>query len=241
MDPSRARGRGRSLERLLAGEDERLVATRRTRPRQPAGQRADPGRAASATCARRSSARGIDLALLPPGRRLGERDAPRPHDRHDRHRERQVALLQPARCCTCCPATRAPGRSTCIRPRRSPRTRRAACRSCGRPPCATRSTTATRRRRSAPAIRKRVERRAHATPTCCTSASCPTTPTGATSSPTSRWWSWTRRTSTAGVFGSHVANVLRRLRRLARRLRDRAALRAHLGDDRQPARAGAAS
>ena len=30
-----------------------------------------------------------------------------------------------------------------------------------------------------------------------------------------------------GVFGSHVANVLRRLRRLARRLRNRAALRAH--------------
>ena len=40
-----------------------------------------------------------------------------------------------------------------------------------------------------------------------------------------------------GVFGSHVANVLRRLRRVAAPLRRRAALRARVGHDRQPARA----
>ena len=44
-----------------------------------------------------------------------------------------------------------------------------------------------------------------------------------------------------GVFGSHVANVLRRLRRSRPRLRRRAALPAHLGDDRQPAGAGGAA
>ena len=44
-----------------------------------------------------------------------------------------------------------------------------------------------------------------------------------------------------GVFGSHVANVLRRLRRLADAYGTRAAVRAHLGDDREPAVARAAS
>ena len=44
-----------------------------------------------------------------------------------------------------------------------------------------------------------------------------------------------------GVFGSHLANVLRRLKRICRPLRLRAAVHHGLGDDRQPARAGAAA
>ena len=148
------------------------------------------------TCGRLLRARGDRLALLPPGRRVGDRDAPRPHDRDDRHRQRQVTVLQPSRCCTCWRAIRGRARSTCIRPRRSPRTRPAASPSCALRRCATRSTTGTRRRRSA---RRSASARTSCSPTrtCCTSGSCPTTPAGATSSPTSRSWSWTRRTCTA--------------------------------------------
>ena len=154
------------------------------------------------------------VAVLPPGRGLGQRDARRRHDRHDRHRERQVAVLQPARAAR---ARRRPARARALPlpdqgaragPGAQPR------RSCGSPRCATRSTTATRPRRSAP---RSAAARTWCSPirTCCTSASCPTTPAGATSSPTWRWWSSTRRTSTAACSARTSANVLRRLRRLA--------------------------
>ena len=148
-----------ALAGLLAGEDERLV-TRVHEPGAAAGHGTDPRRAAPRRARGARRARH-HLALLPPGGRLGERHAARAHDRHDRHRERQVAVLQPAG------AARAG-----LRPARagalpvSDQGARAGPgaqpdRAAARPPCATRSTTATRRRRSARAIRKRAERRAH--------------------------------------------------------------------------------
>ncbi len=76
-------------------------------------------------------------------RRSGERD------RHQRHRLGQVALASTCRCSTRSPPTRRRARSTSTRPRRSPRTRRASWPSCARRTCARRSTTATRRARSA--------------------------------------------------------------------------------------------
>ena len=111
-----------------------------------------------------------------------------------------------------------------------------ASRSCARRRCATRSTTATRRRRSAPRSAS-ARTSCSPTPTCCTSGSCPTT---------RAWGDFLANLALVvvdeahvyrGVFGSHVANVLRRLRRLAEAYGTDAALRAHLGDDRQPARA----
>ena len=79
-----ARGRGRTAGH--AGPPSR--ASRRSRA--PIPDELHPARARGADRA------GDHLALLPSGRRLGDRHAPRAHDRHDRHRERQVAVLQPA-------------------------------------------------------------------------------------------------------------------------------------------------
>ena len=56
----------------------------------------DTGRAASRR-ARGARPHRRQLALLAPGRGVAERDDARQHDRHHRHRKRQVALLQPAR------------------------------------------------------------------------------------------------------------------------------------------------
>ena len=83
-----------ALDGLLAGEDERLVA-RVHQQGADGGHRADPGRPAP-RCARGADRARDHLPLLPSGGRLGERDAPRPHDRHDRDGERQVAVLQPS-------------------------------------------------------------------------------------------------------------------------------------------------
>ena len=87
-------------------------------------------------------------ALLAPAARLGDGAALGP-DRHLRHRLGQEPRLQPAGARRDRPADRRRGRSTSTRPRRWPRTRRASSPSCGRRACARRSTTATRRARSA--------------------------------------------------------------------------------------------
>ena len=137
-------------------------------------------------------------------------------DPDQRHRLRQVALASTCRCSTGSRTSRSGARSTSTRPRRSPRTRRESSASCARRACARRSTTATPRARSGPAIRRRAEPGADQPRHAQRRASSPTTSAGATSSPTSAGSSSTRRTPTAGVFGSHVANVLRRLRRIAR-------------------------
>ena len=111
--------------RLGAGAGE--GARRGARSHRPRGRsarlaHARPGRSppGSARVPRRDR-----LSLVAPGRHA-RGGSPRPHDRDHGHGQRQVARLQPpgAR-----HARRAiPGRalSTCIRPRRSPRTRRAA-------------------------------------------------------------------------------------------------------------------
>ena len=100
--------------------------------------------------------------------------------------------------------------------------------------CATRSTTATRPARSAPRSAS-ASNLCSPTPTCCTSASCPTT---------RAWgdflanlaWSWsTRRTSTAACSARTSANVLRRLRRLAPAYGTEPRFVLTQRDDRQPA------
>ena len=76
------------------------------------------------TVAQGAGQRGDRRALRPPGagaaRRVGGDD-----DRHHRHRERQVAVLQPADARGAAAPTPRRARSTCTRPRRSRRTRRA--------------------------------------------------------------------------------------------------------------------
>ena len=115
---------------------------------------------------------------------------------HQRHRLGQEPRLQPAGARRHRPRRRSAAPSTSTRPRRWPRTRRASSARCARRACARRSTTATRRarsgRRSAAAATS-----SSPTPTCSTSASCPTTRAGATSSPTSAGSSSTRPTPTA--------------------------------------------
>ena len=103
--------------------------------------------------------------------------------------------------------------------------------------CARRSTTATRRARSA-------RRSAGASNLVLTNPDMlhvgilpQPRARGATSSPTSRVVVVDEAHVYRGVFGSHVANVLRRLRRIAARLRHDAALPARQRDDRQPGRA----
>ena len=162
--------------------------------------------------------------------------APRPHDRHHRHGQRQVARVQPAGARHARRTTRAPARSTSTPPRRSPRTRRASCPSSGRASCATRSTTATRRARSARAIRDR-SNLILTNPDMLHVGVLPHHKSWGDVLANLAWVVVDEAHVYRGVFGSHVANVLRRLRRLAQRVRHRAALRAHERDDRQPGRA----
>ncbi len=138
---------------------------------------------------------GHRRALGPPGRRP-RGGPPRAHDRHHRHGERQVAGLQPAGARHARRATSRPAPSTSTPRRRWPRTRPARSPGSAGASCATRSTTATPRARSAaPSVGARTS--SSPTRTCCTWACFPTTAPGATCWPTSPGsWS-TRRTSTA--------------------------------------------
>ena len=190
-------------------------------------------------CSRRSERTRRRRALVAPGR--GARGGmARPDDRHDRHRQREVAGVQPAGARH---ARARPARARALPlpdegARAGPGAQ--AARAAARRSCATRSTTATRRARSA-ARSGSARTWSSRTRTCCTSASCPTT----------RNW------------GDVLANLaLRRRRRGARLprrvrlargeraaaaapagrgLRHRAALRADERDDRQPGRAGRAA
>ena len=100
-----------------------VSCARPSRERATRGLRRDPGRPAPDGRAG-AGQRGDRRALHPPGagaaRRLGGDD-----DRHDGHGERQVAVLQPADARGAAAPTPRRARSTCTRPRRSRRTRRA--------------------------------------------------------------------------------------------------------------------
>ena len=160
----------------------------------------------------------------------------RPHDRHDRHRERQVTVLQPSGAAHALAATRARGRSTCTRPRRSRRTRRARLRelrTAGPPARDLRRRHAPARARGDPQAR---QPRAHQS----RHAPC------RDPAPPRSWGDFLANLALVvvdeahvyrGVFGSHVANVLRRLRRLASAYGTDPRFVLTVGHDRQPGRA----
>ena len=139
---------------------------------------------------------GIDVALLPPGGRLGERHAPRPHDRHDRDRERQVALLQPAGAAHA--VVRPPGAGALplsdqgARPGPGAQPRGAADPAAAARDLRRRHAAARSARRSASASNLVLTN-----PDMLHVGILPHHDRWGTSSPTSRSWSWTRRTSTA--------------------------------------------
>ena len=159
---------------------------------------ADPRRPAPDGCAAALAARGIERALLAPGRgaatraRDGRRRSSPPAPR------RASRCASTCRCSTCSPRPDARARSTSTRPRRSPRTRRASSPRCG---LAGAAPGDLRRRHAARGARRRsagARTSCSPTPTCSTSAilphhtalgRLPRQPRAASSS--------TRRTSTA--------------------------------------------
>ena len=174
----------------------RAARRRGVRVRPRGADRPDPRRAAPAAGATALRGAGIDAPLRAPGR--GARGGlGRPDDRHDRHRVGQVAVLQPADARRA--AARRQGARALPLPDQGARAGPGARDRAARPrqtASARRSTTATRRaRRAARSAAARTS--SSPTPTCSTSASCPTTTPGRRCSPTSRSSSSTRRTSTA--------------------------------------------
>ena len=156
------------------------------------------------------------------------------HDRHDRHRQRQVALPSTCRCCDTL-ARRPDGARALPLPDQGARPGPGAQ---ARP---ARRRHAARREDAVPAPRDLRRRHARAasgarsasartwsspTPTCCTSGRAAQPPPVGRLLANLAWVVVDEAHVYRGVFGSHVANVLRRLRRLAARLRHRAALRA---------------
>ena len=108
----------------MAGEDERLVGSAHEDPTQA---RASPiPDELHADVRRRARARRHRLALLAPGRGLARACMTRGNTIVTTGTASGKSLCFNLPVLTCCPATRAPARSTCTRPRRSPRTRRGA-------------------------------------------------------------------------------------------------------------------
>ncbi len=200
----------------------------RARPRPP--RRADRRRAARR---QRGASRWRCRGSLDPGARRGARSGPgstrlyshqaealeaaarRQHDRHQRHRVGQVALLQPAGARRARARRRSAARSTSTRPRRWPRTRRASWRELRPPRLRQAIYDGDTPREERPAIRSRSEPRAHQPRHA--ARRHPAQPQSWGDFLANLGWVVVDEAHTyRGVFGSHVANVLRRLRRVAR-------------------------
>ena len=123
--------------------------------------------------------------------------ARRARARHDGHRVREDARVQPAGARRARPRPEAAARSTSTRRRRSRRTSSARSPRSGVPGLRARDLRRRHADRAAPADPQVGERRSSRTPTWSTSACCRTTTAGATCSRTSATSSSTRRTSTA--------------------------------------------
>ena len=200
---------------LEAGRADGRLVREATRAARRAATEPPAGRAAPRACATRCARAGIDARCTSHQAEALGRAWPRAR------RSSPPAPPRASRCAstcprsTCCAATAAPGRCTCTRPRRWPRTRRGRCTRSG---CTGSPPGDLRRRHAARASARRsasAPTSSSPTPTCCTSGSCPTT---------RAWGDLFANLAVVvvdeahvyrGVFGSHVANVLRRLRRLA--------------------------
>ena len=196
----RAGSRGRAPRRPGVRGRARARARRdaaRPRPRPP----------------RSAARRGDREPLLASGRGV-RGGVERQRDRHERHGERQVAVVQPAR------ARRDRARSEAARalplPDQGAGPGPGAQAVAARPPSfATRSTTATRRRTTGPRSGG-APTSCSPTRTCSTSACCPHHKQWGDFLANLGWVVVDEAHTYRGVFGSHVANVFRRLRRVCR-------------------------